>query len=176
MFINQDEFVINFDEVWSWMGFSRKDVAKRLLEKHFKLNDYLSESAPLLRWSALTTSQNGGQNKETILLSLDTFETLHAQTHHTVRGYFRKMNRVMMDHLKDRELHGVQKLADSHSLAIVIRELLSNDVCCTVDVAACSTWQNANIWSGLTLFSRSEAQRPRTFGYKDHIRFQTYFF
>jgi hypothetical protein len=41
MFINQDEFVINFDEVWSWMGFSRKDVAKRLLEKHFKLNDYL---------------------------------------------------------------------------------------------------------------------------------------
>jgi glycine cleavage system protein P-like pyridoxal-binding family len=31
-----DEFVINFDEVWSWMGFSRKDVAKRLLEKTFQ--------------------------------------------------------------------------------------------------------------------------------------------
>jgi glycine cleavage system protein P-like pyridoxal-binding family len=36
-----DEFVINFDEVWSWMGFSRKDVAKRLVEKTFYVGQRL---------------------------------------------------------------------------------------------------------------------------------------
>jgi hypothetical protein len=42
------------------------------------------------------------------------------------------MNRVMMDHL-NRELHGVQKLADN-SLLYSDKEA-AIDVCCTVDVA-----------------------------------------
>ena len=43
-YLNYDskkEFVIDFDTVWKWCGFSRKSDGKRLLEKHFKENiDY----------------------------------------------------------------------------------------------------------------------------------------
>lgn len=43
-YLNYDtkkDFIIDFDTVWKWCGFSRKDPAKRLLEKHFIENtDY----------------------------------------------------------------------------------------------------------------------------------------
>jgi hypothetical protein len=43
-YLNYDskkDFVIEFDSTWKWLGFSRKDPAKRLLEKHFVINiDY----------------------------------------------------------------------------------------------------------------------------------------
>ncbi|NBP02269.1 MAG: hypothetical protein EBU90_19540 [Proteobacteria bacterium] len=38
MYLNYDkekDYVIDLDKVWQWMGFSRKDIAKRLLETHF---------------------------------------------------------------------------------------------------------------------------------------------
>ena len=37
-YINYDsvnDFVIDFDNIWKWIGFTRKDSAKKLLEKHF---------------------------------------------------------------------------------------------------------------------------------------------
>jgi len=47
-FLNYDankDFVIDFDNVWKWLGFSRKDPAKRLLEKHFIIDiDYQVEN------------------------------------------------------------------------------------------------------------------------------------
>ena len=43
-FLNHDsdkDFIINFDNVWKWVGFSRKANAKKLLEKYFKIDvDY----------------------------------------------------------------------------------------------------------------------------------------
>ena len=36
------DFIIEFDNIWKWVGFSRKDHAKRLLEKNFILDsDYI---------------------------------------------------------------------------------------------------------------------------------------
>jgi len=50
-FLNYDkknDFVIDFDNVWKWAGFSRKDHAKTLLEKHFTNDvDYnITKTAP----------------------------------------------------------------------------------------------------------------------------------
>ena len=37
----KNDFVINLDNVWNWLGFSSKFNAKRFLEKHFKIEkDY----------------------------------------------------------------------------------------------------------------------------------------
>jgi hypothetical protein len=37
--------VVNLDDIWKWVGFSRKVPAKRLLEKYFKINtDYILEN------------------------------------------------------------------------------------------------------------------------------------
>ena len=38
LYLNYDakkDFVIEFDSLWKWLGFTRKDNAKRMLEKHF---------------------------------------------------------------------------------------------------------------------------------------------
>ena len=43
-YLNYDtkkDFVIDFDNVWKWMGFSRKGHAKTTLEKHFTIDNKL---------------------------------------------------------------------------------------------------------------------------------------
>lgn len=35
------DFIIDFDDVWKWCGYTRKDQSKRVLEKHFVVDvDY----------------------------------------------------------------------------------------------------------------------------------------
>ena len=35
------DFVIDLDDIWGWLGFSQKDAAKRVIDKHFTINtDY----------------------------------------------------------------------------------------------------------------------------------------
>jgi hypothetical protein len=71
-----DEFVIDFNEIWQWMGFTRNENAKRLLEKHFTLDkDFLIKLTTPLHEATLTCPQHGGQNKGIFMMSLDMFET-----------------------------------------------------------------------------------------------------
>ena len=82
-----NEFIIEFDTIWIWVGFTRKDHAKRLLEKYFVLDlDYKVLLLPkeeqntkevLLHSSVeqnLKQDKRGGNNKETILLTINTFK------------------------------------------------------------------------------------------------------
>jgi len=84
------DFVIDFDNVWKWMGFARKGNAKTTLEKHFTIEtDYqVKKTASESAEAVLNGGQNninsappicgavlnGGQNKETILLTVNTFK------------------------------------------------------------------------------------------------------
>lgn len=76
-----NDFVIDLDEVWKWLGFGQKDSTKRLLDKHFT-NDVDYKVLP--RQSAEQSEQTenavkksrGGHNKETIMLSVRTFKSL----------------------------------------------------------------------------------------------------
>jgi len=76
---SKPDFVIDFDSVWKWLGFSRKDHCKVVLEKFFEKNiDYkinLQESkiAPEV---AGTKKERGGYNKEQILLNTNTLKRL----------------------------------------------------------------------------------------------------
>ena len=69
----REDFVIDLDNVWKWLGFSQKVKAKHLLEKCFLIDiDYkLSLSLQVKR----TAHTKGGQNKETFLLSVRTFKS-----------------------------------------------------------------------------------------------------
>ena len=73
MYLNHHQetaFVIDLDNVWQWIGFSRKDPAKKLLEKHFERDvDYKIELQ-----QALERKNEGGFNKETILMNIKTFK------------------------------------------------------------------------------------------------------
>jgi hypothetical protein len=62
---SKNDFVIDFDGILKWIGITRKDNVKKLLEKYFIENiDYKT----LLRQVAEQNSENrGGYNKEQIL-------------------------------------------------------------------------------------------------------------
>jgi hypothetical protein len=68
----KNDFVINLDDVWKWLGFSQKVKAKLLLEKHFIIDvDY---KLLLSQQGKQTIHIKGGHNKETIMLTIRTFK------------------------------------------------------------------------------------------------------
>jgi len=68
----KNDFVIDLDNVWKWLGFSQKVKAKTLLEKQFIIDvDYKI----LLSLQVKQTDHiKGGHNKETIMLTIRTFK------------------------------------------------------------------------------------------------------
>ena len=123
------DFVVDLDNVWKWLGFTQKNNAVILLEKCFSLDiDYkksafvttkavlknenissqfgkavLEEENPLnlqaKQDSKIKNKQNGGQNKQTILLTIKCFKSLclKAQTKKAaeIHEYYIKMEEVL---------------------------------------------------------------------------------
>lgn len=97
-----NDFVIDLDNIWKWLGFSQKIRAKECLEKYFKVDiDYktaffngkaVSQQEPFVK-------QNGGQNRQTILLTIKCFKSLclKAQTKKAceIHEYYMKMEEVL---------------------------------------------------------------------------------
>jgi hypothetical protein len=74
-YLNYDKknaFIVDLDNVWRWLGFNQKVKAKILLENHFILNKDYTKS--LSHTGKRTSHIKGGQNRETILLTIDTFK------------------------------------------------------------------------------------------------------
>lgn len=60
---NENDYVIDLDNIWNWLGFGQKVNAKRVLEKNFTINkDY---KLLLCQLAKQTTQTKGGHNKET---------------------------------------------------------------------------------------------------------------
>jgi hypothetical protein len=104
-YLNYDkniDFCVDLDEVWEWLGFSQKVSAIRILEKHFKLDidfktaSHMDEEKPA---SPGLVKQNGGQNKQTILLTIKCFKSvcLKAQTKKAseIHEYYMKLEEVL---------------------------------------------------------------------------------
>jgi hypothetical protein len=74
-FLNYDpnnDFVIDLDDVWKWVGFSNKAHSKYLLEKHFVIDkDY---KLLLTKPSKQSDHTRGGHNKEIFMLNVSTFK------------------------------------------------------------------------------------------------------
>jgi MSV199 domain len=129
----KDAFIIDLIKVWPWLGFTRKDTCKKLFNKFFIENkDYIVkkeldsaaakassiacqslELAPLFG-GASSNTKHGGQNKETILMSVATFKDLcltsNTKKAKEVRSYFIKLEEIVFDaikesHLKTTETH-----------------------------------------------------------------------
>jgi hypothetical protein len=92
-FLNYDskkDFIVDFDNVWKWLGFSRKDNAKTLLNKHFIIDiDYqVEKQSPanagdkkddiiiddFIDTNEIKYENRGRQNKEIIKLTVNTFK------------------------------------------------------------------------------------------------------
>ena len=120
-----NSFPIDFDDVWKMCEFDKKYNALRVLQKHFEENkDYKkvllqNEERFLLEDNDGQTSygelrrgfsqperkQNGGQNKETIMLNVDTFKEFcmkaSTQKAKQIRSYYIKLEKIFFSYTKD---------------------------------------------------------------------------
>ena len=102
---DDNAFVINFDDVWEWVGFSTKGNAKKMLVKHFEKNiDFMEEDISLIQ--LVKQPVHGGQNKETIMLSVNTFKKfcMKASTKRAdqICDYYVKMENIMMEYIQNK--------------------------------------------------------------------------
>ena len=93
------DFVIDLDNVWSWLGFSNKAHSKNLLLKYFNENiDYIFL---LTQKGEQKKDTRGGHNKEIIMLNIDTFKRfcLKACTKKAdeIHNYFIKLESIMFE-------------------------------------------------------------------------------
>ena len=101
-YLNYDkniDFIIDLDDIWKWLGFSQKIRAKECLEKYFKLDIEYKLAFPLEKAVFEKQKINGGQNKQTILLTIKCFKSLclKAQTQKAseIHEYYMKMEDVL---------------------------------------------------------------------------------
>ena len=100
---NKSEFVIDLDNIWGWVGFGQKVNAKRLLEKHFIINkDY---KLSLCQPAGQSTHIKGGHNKETFMLTIETFKKycMKAGTKKAdeIHDYFIKLEEILQEIMKE---------------------------------------------------------------------------
>ena len=95
----KNDFVIDLDDVWKWLGFSQKVKAKILLEKQFTIDiDYKSLLSQQVKQ---TDHTKGGHNKETIMLTIRTFKLfcLKAGTKKAeqIHEYYIKLEEILQE-------------------------------------------------------------------------------
>jgi hypothetical protein len=106
----QNDFVIDLDNVWKWVGFGYKHKAKILLENNFKRNkDYICLHNHMVVQTniapepsgAKKENTRGGHNKEKIMLNMETFKKycLKAGTKKAdeIHDYFIKLEKVLQE-------------------------------------------------------------------------------
>ena len=97
---NLDNFIIDLDNIWNWLGFSQKVTAKRLLLKFFVENkDYIKLE------NIQTQKINGGQNKEIFMLNISSFKKfcLKAGTQKAdeIHDYYIKLEKIIHDTINE---------------------------------------------------------------------------
>ena len=110
-YLNYDkniDFIIDLDNIWKWLGFSTKQKSEMLLKKHFKLDvDYknLLNHKVKQEINENNIKQNGGHNKQTILLTIKCFKSLclKAQTSKAseIHEYYIKMEDVLHEIIEE---------------------------------------------------------------------------
>lgn len=106
------DYPINLDNVWNFLGFANKGNAKRTLENNFILNDDYKITNDTIKSAcasgeatSTTIKDNGGLNKETILLNIDTFKNLcmlvKTENGKKIRKYYTKLESIYNEIIKE---------------------------------------------------------------------------
>lgn len=152
----EDEFVVDFDNIWKWLGFTRKDNCKVVLEKHFDKDiDYkifLNESKTHIKKKVIIPAPEvavagifnetcspyknlggAGLNKETIMLNIITFKKLCLKSNtkkaDEIHDYYLKLEKIVNETAKEEATELKQRLLrQEQELQMRTQELqLKND-------------------------------------------------
>jgi len=121
---DKNDFIIDLDNVWKWLGFQSKFNSKRVLEKNFTIDtDY---KLSLLNHANQTNKTRGGHNKETFLLSVKTFKSLclKACTKQAdkIHEYYIKLEEILNTTIAEELSELKQQLATSEEDKCKLRE------------------------------------------------------
>jgi len=139
----KDEFIIDLDNIWKWLGFNQKVKAKVLLENHFIINkDYIS----LSHEGKQSPHIKGGHNKETFMLNIKTFKKycLKAGTKKAdeIHEYYIKLEETLQEVIqeesnelklqleqKDQQLEDVIKNKEKIREKTILEQFPNNNQC-----------------------------------------------
>ncbi len=125
----QNDFVIDLDEIWKWLGFNQKVKAKLLLEKHFNINkDYIL----LSREGKQPSHPKGGHNKETFMLNIDTFKKMCLKSGtkkaDEIHNYFIKLERILQMIIKEESDEIKNQLKQKNNIEMQLKQkIISNE-------------------------------------------------
>jgi hypothetical protein len=100
---SKNDFIVDLDNIWKWLGFSQKMTAKRVLEKNFLIEkDYKFLPYQVVKQKVNEEKAgSGGHNRETFILNIDTFKKfcLKACTQKAdeIHEYFIKLENMMFE-------------------------------------------------------------------------------
>jgi hypothetical protein len=138
-YLNYDkniDFVVNLDDIWEWLGFTQKVSAIRVLEKHFKIDiDYKIKTAlPNCKAVFDTTEkvkQNGGQNKQTILLTIKCFKSLCLKAQTTkaseIHEYYMKLEEILQEILEEETTELKLQLEQKDNIILEIKQTVEQE-------------------------------------------------
>jgi len=122
-YLNYDtkkDFVIDLDNVWKWIGFSKKYNAERILETHFNCEIDYKKSAPPIRGATSDKPINGGQNIKKIMMTIRCFKSLclKAQTKKAseIHEYYMKMEEVLHEVIEEEGTELKKKMEEQKRL------------------------------------------------------------
>ena len=138
-----NDFIIDLDDVWKWMGFNQKYNAERLLEKQFKMDkDYVKlspstsghEQKSTLLMKEEQKKGRGGHNIIKILLNVKTFKSLclkaGTKKADEIHEYYMKMEEIIQEVINEEsnelklQLEQKDKIIEKH---LVYSEKLKED-------------------------------------------------
>ena len=146
-YLNYDskkDFIIDMSDIWKWLGFSRKDHCKVLLEKHFTKDfDYkiitkekaAPEVAGAARENVLKGTQNNlggsGLNKEKVLMTINTFKKLCLKSNtkkaDEIHDYFIKLEELTHETITEESIELKNQLQEKTKEIIQIQDERIND-------------------------------------------------
>jgi len=99
---DNSKFVVDLDNVWEWLGYSTKGSAKKTLIKNFEENIDFRLSTSIIPSERRV---HGGQNKEQILMNVETFKGLcmlaNTEKGKRTRKYYSKMEAIFFKYLEE---------------------------------------------------------------------------
>ena len=100
---SKNDFIIDLDNIWKWIGFSRKDHAKVALKKNF-IED-IDYKILFPKIEEQDGNNHGGNNKEQILMNINTFKKfcLKAGTKKAdeIHDYYIKLEEILHETINE---------------------------------------------------------------------------
>ncbi|PNG99378.1 hypothetical protein TSOC_014845, partial [Tetrabaena socialis] len=121
---SRKDFVVNLDDVYTWLGFTRMDSVKKLYTRH------LTENVHYQVFHQLAETPLGGSNKEQILLTIHGFKQLcmaaNTDKGRRVREYYISMEEILFQYTSrkaNEEREHLTKLVDESKQAAAAKEV-----------------------------------------------------